>query len=314
MVAGEVKELARQTARATDEIVAKVAATQGDAASAATAVTEIADVISRIDALQATVSAAVEEQSATTSEMVRNITEISTGSSEIATNISSIASGTEQNRESAGHTASTAGDVASAAGRLQTLWAASPSEAGGPADPATAARPPPGGPGRRRVSRAAGPTRGGATFARAERSRSSRSCPDGSEATSAASSRSLTLRSWLTALRVLERLLGGAAEVRGHHALRLLDGRAGAHRHLQVLRQGAQPGHLLPRARSAEAGRAHDLEAVGVGLGVDAAGDVAVDGPRRRPPALRSAGAAPGRRAPRLRRPAGPAAASAGRP
>jgi len=121
VVAGEVKELARQTARATDEIVAKVAATQGDAASAATAVTEIADVISRIDALQATVSAAVEEQSATTSEMVRNITEISTGSSEIATNISSIASGTEQNRESAGHTAATAGDVASAAGRLQAL-------------------------------------------------------------------------------------------------------------------------------------------------------------------------------------------------
>ncbi len=121
VVAGEVKELARQTARATDEIVAKVTATQGDAASAATAVTEIADVISRIDALQATVSAAVEEQSATTSEMVRNITEISTGSSEIATNISSIASGTEQNRESAGHTAATAGEVASAASRLQTL-------------------------------------------------------------------------------------------------------------------------------------------------------------------------------------------------
>ncbi|PWJ53860.1 methyl-accepting chemotaxis protein [Quadrisphaera granulorum] len=121
VVAGEVKELARQTAQATDEIIGKVTATQGDASAAAAAVTEIGDVIGRIDAVQATIAAAVEEQSATTSEMVRNVTEISTGSNEISANISSIAAGTQQNREGAGNTASTAESLAGSAARLQEL-------------------------------------------------------------------------------------------------------------------------------------------------------------------------------------------------
>jgi methyl-accepting chemotaxis protein len=60
VVAGEVKELAQQTARATEEIVAKVGSTQADATAAAGAITEIADVIARIDGLQATIAAAVE--------------------------------------------------------------------------------------------------------------------------------------------------------------------------------------------------------------------------------------------------------------
>ncbi|PWJ55352.1 methyl-accepting chemotaxis protein [Quadrisphaera granulorum] len=121
VVAGEVKELARQTAQATDEIIKKVSATQGDAAAAASAVTEIGEVIARIDAVQETIAAAVEEQSATTNEMVRNVTEISTGSGEIAANVASIAAGTAQNREGAGQTATTAGSLATSAGRLQEL-------------------------------------------------------------------------------------------------------------------------------------------------------------------------------------------------
>ncbi|PWJ48023.1 methyl-accepting chemotaxis protein [Quadrisphaera granulorum] len=121
VVAGEVKELARQTAQATDEITAKVSATQSDAAAAATAVTQISDVIARIDEVQATIAAAVEEQSATTSEMVRNITEISSGSGQISANISSIASGTDQNRDRAGHTAQMAGDLSGSASRLEEL-------------------------------------------------------------------------------------------------------------------------------------------------------------------------------------------------
>ncbi|PWJ49564.1 methyl-accepting chemotaxis protein [Quadrisphaera granulorum] len=121
VVAGEVKELARQTAQATDEIIKKVSATQGDAAAAASAVTQIGEVISRIDEVQATIAAAVEEQSATTSEMVRNVTEVSTGSSQISANVADIAAGTEQNRESAGHTAATASSLASSANRLQEL-------------------------------------------------------------------------------------------------------------------------------------------------------------------------------------------------
>ncbi|MFB9376089.1 methyl-accepting chemotaxis protein [Kineococcus gynurae] len=79
VVAGEVKELAQQTARATEDITSRVAATQADSAAATAAISEIAEVIARIDALQTTIAAAVEEQSVTTAEMVRNVTEISAG-------------------------------------------------------------------------------------------------------------------------------------------------------------------------------------------------------------------------------------------
>ncbi|WP_255471943.1 methyl-accepting chemotaxis protein [Quadrisphaera setariae] len=121
VVAGEVKELARQTAQATEEIISKVHATQGDASAAATAVTEIGEVIARIDAVQATIAAAVEEQSATTNEMVRNVTEVSTGSAQISSNVSDIARGTDQNREGAGATADTARSLAASASKLQEL-------------------------------------------------------------------------------------------------------------------------------------------------------------------------------------------------
>ncbi|MEH3076201.1 MAG: methyl-accepting chemotaxis protein [Quadrisphaera sp.] len=121
VVAGEVKELARQTAQATEEIIARVSATQGDAAAAAAAVTQIGEVISRIDEVQGTIAAAVEEQSATTNEMVRNVTEVSSGSDQITASVADIARGTDQNRESAGHTASTATSLAASASRLQEL-------------------------------------------------------------------------------------------------------------------------------------------------------------------------------------------------
>ncbi|MEZ0166106.1 methyl-accepting chemotaxis protein [Kineococcus sp. LSe6-4] len=123
VVAGEVKELAQQTARATEQIVARIGSTQTDAADAAAAITEITDVITRIDGLQATIAAAVEEQSATTSEMVRNVTEVSTGSQEIALNISGIAAAAGQATEGATRTAGTAAEVSTAAAELDTLVA-----------------------------------------------------------------------------------------------------------------------------------------------------------------------------------------------
>ncbi|ABS03399.1 methyl-accepting chemotaxis sensory transducer [Kineococcus radiotolerans SRS30216 = ATCC BAA-149] len=121
VVAGEVKELAQQTARATEEIVGRVNATQADAASAAAAIGEITEVIARIDGLQSTIAAAVEEQSATTSEMVRNVTEVSNGSQEIAVSVADIAAAAEQTTSGAGHTASTADEVAHVAADLDRL-------------------------------------------------------------------------------------------------------------------------------------------------------------------------------------------------
>ncbi len=121
VVAGEVKELAQQTARATEEIVAKVGATQADAQAATAAIEQIGEVIVRVDALQATIAAAVEQQSATTAEMVRNVTEVSTGSQEISVNISGIAAAASQTTTSAGHTATTADEVARSAAELNAL-------------------------------------------------------------------------------------------------------------------------------------------------------------------------------------------------
>ena len=121
VVAGEVKELAQQTARATEEIVAKVGSTQADATAAATAIAEISEVIARIDALQSTIAAAVEEQSATTSEMVRNVTEVSAGADEISANMSGIAQGAVESANSAGHTATSSQDVSRVASELQGL-------------------------------------------------------------------------------------------------------------------------------------------------------------------------------------------------
>ncbi|WP_337062635.1 methyl-accepting chemotaxis protein [Kineococcus sp. G2] len=121
VVAGEVKELAQQTARATEEIVGRVNATQTDASAAASAIGGITEVIARIDALQATIAAAVEEQSATTSEMVRNVAEVSTGSREIATNISGIATAADHTTAGANQTAATAGEVSAAAAELKEL-------------------------------------------------------------------------------------------------------------------------------------------------------------------------------------------------
>ncbi|WP_432503916.1 methyl-accepting chemotaxis protein [Kineococcus arenarius] len=121
VVAGEVKELAQQTARATEEITGRVGATQTDAAAAASAISGISEVIARIDGLQATIAAAVEEQSATTSEMVRNVSEVSAGSEEISANIVAIAGSVSGTKAAAESTASTAASLSEAAGSLRQL-------------------------------------------------------------------------------------------------------------------------------------------------------------------------------------------------
>jgi methyl-accepting chemotaxis protein len=121
VVAGEVKELAQQTAHATEQVVNRIATTQSDAAAATAAIAQINEVIGRIDALQMTVSAAVEQQSATTNEMVRNVTEVSIGTQEISSNINGIATAATQTTESATETATTAAEVSQAAAQLRQL-------------------------------------------------------------------------------------------------------------------------------------------------------------------------------------------------
>ncbi|MCP2273519.1 methyl-accepting chemotaxis sensory transducer with TarH sensor [Actinokineospora diospyrosa] len=100
VVANEVKDLAQETAKATEDISRRVEMIQADTANAVNAIDEISEIIGRINDFQLTIASAVEEQTATTTEMNRNVGEASAGVSEIAANIGGVA-------ESAGNTTGT---------------------------------------------------------------------------------------------------------------------------------------------------------------------------------------------------------------
>ncbi len=91
VVASEVKDLAQETAKATDDIAARVQAIQNDTTEAITAIDQISTIIGAVNEHSTTIAAAVEEQTATTAEMSRNIVEAATGSGEIAQNVSGVA-------------------------------------------------------------------------------------------------------------------------------------------------------------------------------------------------------------------------------
>jgi PAS domain-containing protein len=116
VVANEVKELAKETAKATEEISQKIEAIQNDTRAAVEAIVEIGGVINQINDIQTTIASAVEEQTATTNEIGRNVAEAAKGSSEIAENINGVAS-------SASATSSGASDSARAATELARLAA-----------------------------------------------------------------------------------------------------------------------------------------------------------------------------------------------
>jgi methyl-accepting chemotaxis protein len=96
VVASEVKDLAQETARATEDISRRVETIQADTSSAVDAIGEISQIIQRINDYQVTIASAVEEQTATTAEMSRSIGEAAQGSSTIATNINGVAASAEQ--------------------------------------------------------------------------------------------------------------------------------------------------------------------------------------------------------------------------
>ena len=121
VVATEVKELAQETARATEDIARRVQAIQGDTAGAVEAIAEISTIIGRINDYQLTIASAVEEQSATTNEMNRNVAEAATGAGEIAQTITRVATSAQVTTESVAEARQAAGDLARMSGELQTL-------------------------------------------------------------------------------------------------------------------------------------------------------------------------------------------------
>ena len=121
VVANEVKELARETAKATEDVGARIEAMQGDTQRAVAAIAEIGTVIERIDSLQTRIAAAVEEQSATTGEISRNIVEATTGTTEIAENIVQVAQAAQSTAEGASNTQVSSQELARMAQALQRL-------------------------------------------------------------------------------------------------------------------------------------------------------------------------------------------------
>ncbi len=91
VVANEVKELAKQTAKATEDISRKIEAIQGDTKNAVVAIAQISGVIKQVNDISNTIATAVEEQNATTNEMARNVGEAAKGSGEITKNIGGVA-------------------------------------------------------------------------------------------------------------------------------------------------------------------------------------------------------------------------------
>ncbi|HJL15087.1 MAG TPA: methyl-accepting chemotaxis protein [Sandaracinaceae bacterium LLY-WYZ-13_1] len=123
VVANEVKELAKETARATEDIGQKIAAIQADTSGAVAAIGRIGDIIGRVDEIQTTIAASVEEQTATTQEIGRNLAEANRGSAEIAENILSVAEGARSTTEAVADTQNAANELGRMAASLQRLVA-----------------------------------------------------------------------------------------------------------------------------------------------------------------------------------------------
>jgi methyl-accepting chemotaxis protein len=121
VVANEVKELAKETAKATEEIGEKIAAIQGDTKSAIDAIKEITGIINQINDISNTIATAVEEQTATTGEISRNVSEAARGSSEIAQNITAVAQAAQDTTAGASSTQEAAGDLQRMASELQEM-------------------------------------------------------------------------------------------------------------------------------------------------------------------------------------------------
>ncbi len=121
VVANEVKELAKQTAAATEQISGRINAIQRDSDSAVEAIAQIHEVIDRVADLQTTIASAVEEQTATTNEISRNVTEAARGAGEIAHTISGVADGARATSDGAVATRAAADQLQAVARDLRRL-------------------------------------------------------------------------------------------------------------------------------------------------------------------------------------------------
>lgn len=120
VVANEVKELAQETARATEDIARRVQAIQADTGGAVSAIGEISSIIAAINDYQLTIASAVEEQTATTSEMSRSVTEAASGSTQIAENITGVSAAADSTTQALTQTRTAVDELSRMAADLRT--------------------------------------------------------------------------------------------------------------------------------------------------------------------------------------------------
>jgi len=121
VVANEVKELAKETAKATEDISQKIETIQQDTRSAVLAIGQISQIITQINDIQVTIASAVEEQTATTNEISRNVADAARGSGEISHNIVGVARAAQSTSSGASDTERAATELSRMASELQDL-------------------------------------------------------------------------------------------------------------------------------------------------------------------------------------------------
>jgi|SaaInlStandDraft_7_1057024.scaffolds.fasta_scaffold03298_5 methyl-accepting chemotaxis protein len=102
VVASEVKNLANQTAKATEDIGEQISSIQGSTGEAVSAIASISSTISEMNEIATTIASAVEEQGAATNEISRNVQEAATGTADVSQSIISVKSGAEKTGEASG--------------------------------------------------------------------------------------------------------------------------------------------------------------------------------------------------------------------
>jgi len=121
VVANEVKELAKETAKATEDISRKIEAIQTDTKAAVEAIATISGVINQVNDISSTIATAVEEQNATTNEMSRNVSDAAHSSGEITSNIAGVAQAAESTSRGANDTQKAAEKLVETSTRLRQL-------------------------------------------------------------------------------------------------------------------------------------------------------------------------------------------------
>ena len=119
VVATEVKSLASQTGKATEEVTAQIKSIQQLTHEAVTAIHEVGEVISRIDGINATIAAAIEEQDATTHAIAGNVQDAANGTAEVSRNIAGVSQVAESSGKTAAEVLSAAQAVSTQAGEVR---------------------------------------------------------------------------------------------------------------------------------------------------------------------------------------------------